>query len=130
MIIDTNTHSSQINNAKSIGIDFNGANMSQSIVTDKQFSFAARELPARILEYSQAGEIGYWQHQFDRLAGREPIFYWNVGIANGQSCIYPVVIPGVFEGVSQFAMTKHVRKKFAASVQPACDTLEQDLVVA
>ena len=84
MIIDPNTHSSQINNAKSIGIDFNGANMSQSIVTDNQFSFAARELPARILEYSQAGEIGYWQHQFDRLAGREPTFYWNVGIANGQ----------------------------------------------
>lgn len=58
--------------------------MSQSIATNNQFSFAARELPARLLEYIQAGEIGYWQHQFDRLAGREPTFYWNLGIANGQ----------------------------------------------
>lgn len=58
--------------------------MSQSIATNNQFSFAARELPTRLLEHIQAGEIGYWQHQFDRLAGREPTFYWNLGIANGQ----------------------------------------------
>jgi CheY-like chemotaxis protein len=58
--------------------------MSRSIATTKQFSFAARELPAKLLEYIKSGETGYWQHQFDRFADRQPTFCWNLGIANGQ----------------------------------------------
>jgi CheY-like chemotaxis protein len=58
--------------------------MSRSITTTKQFSFAARELPAKLLQYIKSGETGYWQHQFDRFADRQPTFYWNLGIANGQ----------------------------------------------
>jgi CheY-like chemotaxis protein len=58
--------------------------MSRSITTTKQFSFAARELPAKLLQYITSGETGYWQHQFDRFADRQPTFYWNLGIANGQ----------------------------------------------
>jgi CheY-like chemotaxis protein len=58
--------------------------MSRSIATTNQFSFSARELPAKLLEHIQSGETGYWQHQFDRLADRQPTFHWNLGIANGQ----------------------------------------------
>ena len=58
--------------------------MSQSILTTNQFAFAARELPAGLLAHIQSGATGYWQHQFDRLADRQPTFYWNLGIANGQ----------------------------------------------
>jgi CheY-like chemotaxis protein len=58
--------------------------MSRSIATINQFSFSARELPAKLLEHIHAGETGYWQHEFDRLADRQPTFYWNLGIANGQ----------------------------------------------
>jgi CheY-like chemotaxis protein len=58
--------------------------MSRSIATTNQFSFSARELPAKLLEHIRSGETGYWQHEFDRLADRQPKFYWNLGIANGQ----------------------------------------------
>jgi CheY-like chemotaxis protein len=58
--------------------------MSRSIATTKQFSFAARELPEKLLEYIKSGETGYWRHEFDRFADRQPAFCWNVGIANGQ----------------------------------------------
>jgi CheY-like chemotaxis protein len=58
--------------------------MNRSIAITKQFSFPARELPAKLLEHIHAGETGYWQHEFDRLADRQPTFYWNLGIANGQ----------------------------------------------
>ena len=58
--------------------------MSQSILTTNQFAFAARELPAELIAHIQSGATGYWQHQFDRLADRQPTFYWNLGIANGQ----------------------------------------------
>jgi CheY-like chemotaxis protein len=58
--------------------------MSRSIATINQFSFPARELPAKLLEHIHSGETGYWQHEFDRLADRQPKFYWNLGIANGQ----------------------------------------------
>ena len=58
--------------------------MSQPIATINQFSFAARELPAKLLEHIRSGETGYWQHEFDRLADRQTKFYWNLGIANGQ----------------------------------------------
>ncbi|MCY7367592.1 MAG: response regulator [Chamaesiphon sp.] len=58
--------------------------MSQSIATINQFSFSARELPAKLLEHIHSGETGYWQHEFDRLADRQSTFYWNLGIANGQ----------------------------------------------
>ncbi len=58
--------------------------MSRSITTTNQFSFSARELPAQLLEHIRSGETGYWQHEFDRLADRQPKFYWNLGIANGQ----------------------------------------------
>jgi CheY-like chemotaxis protein len=58
--------------------------MNRSTTTHKHFSFSARELPTKLLAYIQSGETGYWQHQFDRLGDREPSFYWNVGVANGQ----------------------------------------------
>jgi CheY-like chemotaxis protein len=58
--------------------------MSRSIATINQFSFSARELPAKLLKHIRSGETGYWQHEFDRLADRQPTFYWNLGIANGQ----------------------------------------------
>ncbi len=58
--------------------------MSRSIATTNQFSFLARELPTKLLEHISSGETGYWQHEFDRLADRQPTFYWNLGIANGQ----------------------------------------------
>ena len=58
--------------------------MSQSITTVNQFSFPARELQSKLLEHIRSGETGYWQHEFDRLADRQPTFYWNLGVANGQ----------------------------------------------
>jgi predicted transcriptional regulator len=58
--------------------------MNRLIATVTQFSFPARELPAKLLEHIQCGETGYWQHQFDRLADREQPFTWNLGIANGK----------------------------------------------
>ena len=58
--------------------------MSQSIATINQFSFPARELPTKLLEHIRSGDTGYWQHEFDRLVDRQPTFYWNLGIANGQ----------------------------------------------
>jgi CheY-like chemotaxis protein len=58
--------------------------MNRSIATINQFAFPARELPAKLLEHIRSGETGYWQHEFDRLADRQPTFYWNLGIANGQ----------------------------------------------
>ena len=58
--------------------------MNRSIATINQFAFPARELPAKLLEHIRSGATGYWQHEFDRLADRQPTFYWNLGIANGQ----------------------------------------------
>jgi CheY-like chemotaxis protein len=58
--------------------------MSRAIATVNQFSFSARKLPAQLLEHIRSGVTGYWQHEFDRLADRQPTFYWNLGIANGQ----------------------------------------------
>jgi CheY-like chemotaxis protein len=58
--------------------------MNRSTANHNYFSFAARELPIKLLEHIQSGQTGYWQHQFDRLADHEPKFCWNVGVANGQ----------------------------------------------
>jgi CheY-like chemotaxis protein len=52
--------------------------------TADQFSFFAKQLSPQLLTHIHNGKSGYWRHQFDRLADREPSFYWNVGIANGQ----------------------------------------------
>lgn len=84
MIIDMNTHPVKIKNARPVDTDSNKDNMSQSIATINQFSFAARELPSKLLEYIRSGDTGYWQQEFDQLADRQPTFYWNLGIANGQ----------------------------------------------
>ena len=59
-------------------------NMNRLVATSEQFSFPARELPQQLLEYIQDGKVGYWEHQFEQLAGREQTPYWNLGIANGQ----------------------------------------------
>ena len=83
-IIDMNTHLAKIKNARSVDTDSNRDNMSRSIATINQFSFAARELPAKLLEHIHSGGTGYWQHEFDQLVDRQPTFYWNLGIANGQ----------------------------------------------
>ncbi len=77
-------HPAKIKNARSVDTDPNRNNMSQSIATIKQFSFSARELPAKLLEHIHSGETGYWQHEFDQLADRQPSFYWHLGIGNGQ----------------------------------------------
>jgi CheY-like chemotaxis protein len=74
----------QCNKARFVGTNSNKDNMSRSIATTKQFSFSARELPEKLLQYIKSGETGYWQHQFDRFADRQPAFCWNLGIANGQ----------------------------------------------
>lgn len=58
--------------------------MNQPTTTSKQFSFSAGELSQRLLEQIQTGTTGYWQHQFDRLAAREQLFKWNLGVVNGQ----------------------------------------------
>ncbi len=58
--------------------------MNRLIATATQFSFPARELPAKLLEHIHCGATGYWQHQFDRLADRPQPLYWNLGIFNGQ----------------------------------------------
>ncbi len=58
--------------------------MNKLITKTDQFTFAARELPAKLIEQIQSGNNGYWQHQFDRLADRQQPFYWNLGVANGQ----------------------------------------------
>ncbi|WP_310483262.1 response regulator [Chamaesiphon sp. VAR_48_metabat_403] len=51
--------------------------------TADQFSFSARGLSQQLLEHMHNGS-GYWEHQFDRFADRQPPFYWNLGIANGR----------------------------------------------
>jgi CheY-like chemotaxis protein len=58
--------------------------MNRLIATVDQFSFPARELSQQLLDRIQNGKIGYWEHQFDSLAGREQVLHWNLAIANGQ----------------------------------------------
>ena len=84
MTIDAKFHRSKVAHPGSVDIDANGDRRNRSIANTDRFSFAARGLPAQLLEHIQSGRTGYWQHQFDRLANREPPFYWNLGIANGQ----------------------------------------------
>ncbi len=52
--------------------------------TSPEFSFPAKELPQKLLEYIHYGETGYWQHQFDRLANQPQPFEWNLGIVDGR----------------------------------------------
>jgi CheY-like chemotaxis protein len=58
--------------------------MNRLIATVDRFSFPARELSQQLLQHMHNGKVGYWEHQFDRLAGREQILHWNLAIANGQ----------------------------------------------
>jgi CheY-like chemotaxis protein len=58
--------------------------MNRLIATADRFSFPARELSEQLLAHSQNGKIGYWEHQFDRLADREQVLHWNLATANGQ----------------------------------------------
>jgi CheY-like chemotaxis protein len=58
--------------------------MNRLIATTDRFSFAARELSQKLSEHLQNGKIGYWEHQFDRLADREQVLHWNLATANGQ----------------------------------------------
>jgi CheY-like chemotaxis protein len=58
--------------------------MNRLIATADRFSFPARELSEQLLEQIQNGKVGYWEHQFDRLAGREQALHWNLATANGQ----------------------------------------------
>ncbi|WP_373545731.1 response regulator [Chamaesiphon sp.] len=84
MTIDAKFHRPKVASPGSVDTGANGNRMNRSIANPDQFSFAARGLPAKLLEHIQSGSTGYWQHQFDRLANREPPFYWNLGIANGK----------------------------------------------
>ena len=84
MTIDAKFHRYKVANPGSVDIGANRDRMDRSIANTDQFSFAARGLPAQLLEHIQSGRTGYWQHQFDRLANREPPFCWNLGINNGQ----------------------------------------------
>jgi CheY-like chemotaxis protein len=58
--------------------------MNGLIATADRFSFPARELSQQLLEHIQSGEVGYWEHQFDLLAGESQSLHWNLCIANGQ----------------------------------------------
>ena len=79
-----NTHPAKIKNARSIDTDSHRDNMNRSIDPINQFAFSARELPTKLLEHIDSGATGYWRHEFDRLADRQPTFYWHLGMANGQ----------------------------------------------
>jgi CheY-like chemotaxis protein len=58
--------------------------MNRLIATAERFSFPARELSEQLLRHVQNGKMGYWEHQFDRLADREQVIHWNLAIAKGQ----------------------------------------------
>jgi CheY-like chemotaxis protein len=58
--------------------------MNRLIATTERFSFPARELSMQLLKHLQNGKVGYWEHQFDSLADREQVLYWNLATANGQ----------------------------------------------
>jgi CheY-like chemotaxis protein len=58
--------------------------MSPLITKTERFLFSARELSPQLLEHIQAGKIGYWQHQFDRLDNPDQNFHWNLAINNGR----------------------------------------------
>ena len=58
--------------------------MNRLIATADRFSFSARELSQQLLAHTQHDKAGYWEHQFEMLAGREQILHWNLAIANGQ----------------------------------------------
>jgi CheY-like chemotaxis protein len=70
--------------AIAIGQNSNQDNMSRAIATTTQFSFSARELPEKLLQHIKSDQTGYWRHQFDRFADRQPAFCWNLGIKQGQ----------------------------------------------
>lgn len=84
MKIDLKSHQAQIDTHALIDTGVNMNNLARSIVSTDEFSFAARELPAKLLAHIQRGKTGYWQHQFDLLADRAQPFYWNLAVANGQ----------------------------------------------
>ncbi len=50
----------------------------------RQFSFQSQDLSQKLIANIPANMSGYWRHQFDRLAARETIFHWYLGISNGQ----------------------------------------------
>lgn len=58
--------------------------MNGLITTADRFSFPARELSQQLLEHIQGSKVGYWEHEFDLLAGEGQIPRWNLCIANGQ----------------------------------------------
>jgi CheY-like chemotaxis protein len=58
--------------------------MTQSITHPDRFEFQDQELPQKLVESIQPGVSGYWQIEFDRLANREPPFYWHLAVINGQ----------------------------------------------
>jgi CheY-like chemotaxis protein len=58
--------------------------MNRLIAAAERFSFPARELSEQLLRHVQNGKMGYWEHQFDRLADREQVIHWNLAIAKGQ----------------------------------------------
>jgi CheY-like chemotaxis protein len=55
--------------------------MNRLIATPEQFSFQGRELSQQLLEHIQNGKVGYWEHQFDGLLGKEQL-PWHLAIAN------------------------------------------------
>jgi hypothetical protein len=59
-------------------------NTSTIIAIADRFSFPARKLSQQLLEHIESGKIGYWEHQFDLLAGEAQSLRWNLCIANGQ----------------------------------------------
>jgi CheY-like chemotaxis protein len=50
----------------------------------RQFSFQSQDLSQKLIANIPPNMNGYWRHQFDRLAARETIFHWYLGISNGQ----------------------------------------------
>jgi CheY-like chemotaxis protein len=58
--------------------------MTGLITTENRFSFQVGELTAQLAEHLRSDQLGNWRFQFDRLAKRDPSFYWYVGVADGR----------------------------------------------
>jgi CheY-like chemotaxis protein len=58
--------------------------MTGLITQQDRLTFADGALLNGLANYLRRGGAGYWQHHFDRLAGRGKDFSWYLGIANGK----------------------------------------------
>lgn len=57
--------------------------MTGLITQENRFNFAEGQLLKVLPSYKHQGGTGYWQHHFDRFAGREREFAWFLGVHQG-----------------------------------------------